>query len=76
MSETTVSRSIGHGHYRDIREWATEPDGQATLHESTATVAEFEDDARSYSDFHLTPSVAIWINGSRALTYDSPFALG
>jgi superfamily II DNA or RNA helicase len=46
-------------HYRDIRNWATEPDGQATLHESTATVGEFEDDARSYSEFHFTPSVAI-----------------
>ncbi|WP_128225713.1 DEAD/DEAH box helicase family protein [Halobacteriaceae archaeon SHR40] len=46
-------------HYRDIREWAKGTDGQATLHESTATVTEFEDDARAYSDFHLTPSVAI-----------------
>jgi len=45
--------------YRDICNWATEPDGQATLEESTATVAEFEDDARSYAEFHLTPSVAI-----------------
>ncbi|MFC7209258.1 DEAD/DEAH box helicase [Natronoarchaeum sp. GCM10025321] len=46
-------------HYRDIREWATEPDGQATLEESTATVADLEDDARAYSEFYLTPSVAI-----------------
>ncbi|GGI97112.1 hypothetical protein GCM10008995_03830 [Halobellus salinus] len=46
-------------YYRDIREWATEPDGQPTLEESTATVAEFKNDARSYSKFHLTPSVAI-----------------
>ena len=46
-------------HYREICEWATEPDGQATLEESTATVAEFEDNARLYSEFHLTPSVAI-----------------
>jgi superfamily II DNA or RNA helicase len=45
--------------YRDIQNWATEPAGQATLEESTATVAEFEDDARSYSEFYLTPSVAI-----------------
>ncbi|WP_302081110.1 DEAD/DEAH box helicase family protein [Salinibaculum rarum] len=45
--------------YRVICDWATEPDGQATLHESTATVAELEDDARSYAEFHLTPSVAI-----------------
>ena len=46
-------------HYREICEWATEPNGQATLEESTATVAEFEDNARLYSEFHLTPSVAI-----------------
>ena len=46
-------------HYRAIREWATEPDGQATLEESTATVADLEDDARAYSEFYLTPSVAI-----------------
>jgi len=46
-------------HYRDIYDWVTEPDGQATCEESTATVAEFEDDARAYSKFHFTPSVAI-----------------
>jgi superfamily II DNA or RNA helicase len=46
-------------HYRDIREWATEPTGQATLKDSTATVAEFHDDALAYSEFSLTPSVAI-----------------
>ena len=46
-------------HYRDIRQWATESDGQATLEESTATVAELEDEARAYSEFYLTPSVAI-----------------
>ncbi|SDJ90985.1 Superfamily II DNA or RNA helicase [Halovenus aranensis] len=46
-------------HYRDIRQWATESDGQATLEESTATVAELIDDARAYSEFYLTPSVAI-----------------
>jgi len=45
-------------HYREICEWAT-GDGQATLRESTATVTEFEDTARSYSEFDLTPSVAI-----------------
>jgi superfamily II DNA or RNA helicase len=45
--------------YREIREWATEPDGQATLGESTATVETFRDDARAYSEFYLTPSVAI-----------------
>ena len=46
-------------HYREIHDWATEPDGQATLKKATAVVAEFVDDARSYSEFHLTPSVAI-----------------
>ena len=46
-------------HYRDIREWATDTDGQSTLHESTAAVDALEDDARAYSEFHLTPSVAI-----------------
>jgi len=46
-------------HYRDIREWASKNDGQATLHESTATVEEIEDDACAYSEFYLTPSVAI-----------------
>ncbi|MGQ3331228.1 DEAD/DEAH box helicase family protein [Halorubrum sp. FL23] len=46
-------------HYRDIRQWATESDGQATLEESTATVAQLEDEARAYSEFYLTPSVAI-----------------
>jgi superfamily II DNA or RNA helicase len=46
-------------HYRDIRQWATESDEQATLEESTATVAELGDDARAYSEFYLTPSVAI-----------------
>jgi len=46
-------------HYREVYEWATEPDGQATLEESIPTVAEFEDNARLYSEFHLTPSVAI-----------------
>jgi len=46
-------------HHRDIREWATESGGQSTLDQSTATVAELEDDARAYSEFYLTPSVAI-----------------
>ncbi|CCQ35838.1 DNA repair helicase Rad25 [Natronomonas moolapensis 8.8.11] len=45
--------------YRDIRDWATEPDGQATLEESTATVTDLTDDARAYSTFYFTPSVAI-----------------
>ena len=45
-------------YYQEICEWAT-GDGQATLQESTATVTEFEDTARSYSEFDLTPSVAI-----------------
>jgi superfamily II DNA or RNA helicase len=46
-------------HYRDIREWTNSGDGQATLEESTATVADLEDDARAYSEFYFTPSVAI-----------------
>ena len=45
--------------YRDIREWADGTDGQATLSESTAAVESVTDDARSFSDFHFTPSVAI-----------------
>ncbi len=46
-------------HYREIKEWATASDGQATLQESAATVKNVEDDARTYSEFGLTPSVAI-----------------
>jgi superfamily II DNA or RNA helicase len=46
-------------HYRDIRQWATDTDGQATLQQSTASIDSFEDDARAYRDLHLTPAVAI-----------------
>ena len=46
-------------HYREIRKWANESDGQTTLRESTATVEEIEDVARAYSELYLTPSVAI-----------------
>lgn len=47
-------------HYRALLEWAkTDSNEQATLHESTATVASVKDAARAYSDFHLTPAVAI-----------------
>lgn len=46
-------------HYRDIREWANKSDEQTTLNQSTATVDELKDDARSYSEFYFTPSVAI-----------------
>ena len=45
-------------YYQEISEWAT-GEGQATLQESTATVTEFEDTARGYSEFDLTPAVAI-----------------
>jgi len=45
--------------YSDIREWAGDVDGQATLHDVTATVETVEDVARAYSDLHLTPAVAI-----------------
>jgi len=46
-------------HYREIREWANKSDEQPTLTQSTVTVAGFEDDARAYSEFYFTPSVAI-----------------
>ncbi|EMA46494.1 DEAD/DEAH box helicase [Halobiforma nitratireducens] len=47
-------------HYRELLELAEDnDDGQATLSESTAAVASIEDTARSYADFHFTPSVAI-----------------
>ena len=46
-------------HYREIKEWGSGADGQATLHESVATVESIEDDARAYSEFALKPSVAI-----------------
>jgi superfamily II DNA or RNA helicase len=45
--------------YRSIRAWANGTDGQVTLSESTPTVESLTDDARSYSEFHFTPSVAI-----------------
>ncbi|MBP1924091.1 superfamily II DNA or RNA helicase [Halorubrum alkaliphilum] len=46
-------------HYRDIRKWVSGSDGQASLEQPMGTVAELEDEARAYSKFHLTPSVAI-----------------
>lgn len=47
-------------HYRALLEWAkNDSNEQATLHRSTATVASVKDAARAYSDFHLTPAVAI-----------------
>lgn len=47
-------------HYRALLEWAkNDSNEQATLHGSTATVASVKDAARAYSDFHLTPAVAI-----------------
>jgi len=45
--------------YSHICEWAGNVDGQATLHEATASVETVEDVARAYSDLHLTPAVAI-----------------
>ena len=45
-------------YYQEISEWAT-GEGQAILEESTATVTAFEDAARGYSEFDLTPAVAI-----------------
>jgi len=46
-------------YYRDIRQWATDTDGQATLQQSTATTDSLKDDARAYRDLHLTPAVEI-----------------
>lgn len=46
-------------HYRALRGWAqADGTGQATLHESAATVDTLEDTARAYSDLQLTPAVA------------------
>jgi superfamily II DNA or RNA helicase len=45
--------------YRALLEWAENTGGQATLREAAATLDAIEDDARAYSDLHLTPSVAI-----------------
>jgi len=46
-------------HYAEIRAWGDSTNGQSTLSESTASVESLTDDARSYSEFHFTPSVAI-----------------
>ncbi len=47
-------------YYRDLISWVKgSSDGQATLSESTAAVESVEDTARSYADFHFTPSVTI-----------------
>ena len=46
-------------HYRALREWATNTDGQATLDEAAHTVESVDDTARAYRRFDLTPSVAI-----------------
>ena len=46
-------------YYRDIRKWVSGSDGQASLEQPMGTVTELEDEARAYSKFHLTPSVAI-----------------
>jgi len=46
-------------HYCDIRDWANKSGEQATLNQSTTTVDELKDDARNYSEFYFTPSVAI-----------------
>ena len=45
--------------YRALLEWAEDTGGQATLQETAATLDAVEDDARAYSDLHLTPAVAI-----------------
>jgi superfamily II DNA or RNA helicase len=46
-------------HYRDLREWANNTDGQATLDQAAHPVESVEDDARAYRGFDLTPTVAI-----------------
>lgn len=46
-------------HYNIILDWAKNTGGQATLQEVATAVETVEDTARSYSDLHLTPSVAI-----------------
>jgi len=47
-------------HYRDLLAWAGDASsGQATLPESTARVESVENEARAYSDLHLSPAVAI-----------------
>jgi len=45
--------------YRALVKWAENTDGQATLEEAASTLDTVEDDARAYSDLHLTPTVAI-----------------
>ena len=60
LNGTVVLRNIEHGHSTTVKSTT----GQLNLtvkplKKATAAVAEFADDARSYSEFHLTPSVAI-----------------
>jgi len=60
LNGTIVLRNIEHGHSTTVKSTT----GQLNLtvkplKKATAAVAEFADDARSYSEFHLTPSVAI-----------------
>ena len=45
--------------YRALRRWADQPDGQATLQETTATVETLNNAARVYRDLQLTPTVTI-----------------
>ena len=45
--------------YCELLDWASPPDGQATLQHSVPHVESLEDDARAYSDLDLTPAVSI-----------------
>jgi len=46
-------------HYRDLREWAYNTDGQATPDRAAHPVESVKDAARAYRDLNLTPTVAI-----------------
>ncbi|MEF8777210.1 MAG: DEAD/DEAH box helicase family protein, partial [Haloarculaceae archaeon] len=51
-------RSRAH-HYKALRAWATQTDGQATLDAAVHAVESLDDAARAYRDLDLTPAVAI-----------------
>ena len=46
-------------HYRDLRKWARNSDGQATLDQAAHTVESVEDTACAYRKLELTPTVTI-----------------
>jgi len=60
LNGTTVSMSIGHEHSSTVTSGSGPMElTDKSLSESAATVESFTDDARSYSEFHFRPSVAI-----------------